>query len=370
MARIRARHLALLPLLVPILPCNGEAAGTKVIFSFDGTDGALPTSTLLYDKAGLYGTAAGVLYKVTPKGAETELVKSGIVSFSPLIKLSGALYGTNSAGYGSVFKSTLSGTVTTLHSFTFNGRDGIDPCCGLLDVGGTLYGTTTKGGTNGTGTVFSVTTGGTEAVLYSFGTNGSNDGVNPVANLVDIGGMFYGTTGQGGANNTGTIFSMTPAGAETQLYAFKSSGDGVLPNFIMTINGIIYGTTLTGGKYGAGTVFSFNPSTKTEALVYSFKGAPSDGYAPNGFMAYSNGTFYGTTQQGGTAASCNNAGDACGTVWSVTTAGKEKLLHSFTSASTDGGFPEAGLIMVKGKLYGATVYGGTANVGTVFSVTP
>jgi uncharacterized repeat protein (TIGR03803 family) len=99
-----------------------------------------------------------------------------------------------------------------LHSFG-NGTDGSKPSAGLIDVQGTLYGTTRSGGgspscTSGCGTVFSVTTGGTENVLHSFGDG--TDGAQPFAGLVDVKGTLYGTTAQGGTYGYGTVFALTP----------------------------------------------------------------------------------------------------------------------------------------------------------------
>ena len=77
------------------------------------------------------------------------------------------------------------------------------------------------------------------------------------------------------------------------------------------------------------------------------------------------GTLYGTTRDGG-GSSCGSNG--CGTVFSVTTGGKEQVLYAFTSF--DGAWPVAGLINVDGTLYGTTLGGGEIGNGTVFALTP
>ena len=68
----------------------------------------------------------------------------------------GNFYGTTAAGghaYGTVFKITASGTLTTLHSFYWN--DGSDPQAGLVQArDGNFYGTTFEGGAYAVGTVF------------------------------------------------------------------------------------------------------------------------------------------------------------------------------------------------------------------------
>ncbi len=117
------------------------------------------------------------------------------------------------SGYGTVFEVTPDGTETVLHSFT-GGTDGSYPAAGLLrDAKGNLYGTTTGGGSDGYGTVFRVTMTGTETVLHSF--TGS-DGYYPIAGLVkDANGNLYGTTEFGGSHGSGTVFKVTRTGTET-----------------------------------------------------------------------------------------------------------------------------------------------------------
>src|SRR5580704_3581575 len=111
-----------------------------------------------------------------------------------------------------------------LYSFG-GGSDGANPVSALIDVGGTLYGTTAAGGSYACpyqldsiyspscGTVFSITRGGTENVLHVFGGY-PNDGANPYAALIDVKGTLYGTTGYGGGYDCpyyscGTLFSIT-----------------------------------------------------------------------------------------------------------------------------------------------------------------
>ena len=102
-----------------------------------------------------------------------------------------------------------------------------------------------------------------------------------------------------------------------------------------------------------------------ETVLYSFKGRP-DGANPHGALLNVNGTLYGTTLGGG--AHCLKHG-GCGTVFSITTSGAETVLHSF-GGSGGGRNPEAGLIDVKGTLYGTTLEGGASDDGTVFSLAP
>ena len=103
----------------------------------------------------------------------------------------------------------------------------------------------------------------TESVVYSFQNNGT-DGTIPQASLINVGGTLYGTTWGGGANGGGTVFKVKPTtGAETVVYSFCSQAsctDGRYPDAgLINVNGTLYGTTQNGGAYGNGTVFAVNP---------------------------------------------------------------------------------------------------------------
>jgi uncharacterized repeat protein (TIGR03803 family) len=157
-----------------------------------------------------------------------------------------------------VFKVTPAGVETVIYSFR-GGNDGANPYAGLINVGGTLYGTSEFGGAYSLGTVFKVTPRGAEKVLHSFG-RGTTDAAVPEAGLIDVGGTLYGTTYQGGAYNRGTVFKMTPAGGVTILHSFGRGKDGSHPEAgLINVGGALYGTTSAGGAYGGGTVFKVTP---------------------------------------------------------------------------------------------------------------
>lgn len=241
-----------------------------------------------------------------------------------------------------------------IHSFGAAG-DGYSPQAALLDVNGTFYGTTAEGpDPSGCGTVFKITPSGHETVLHSFdGTDGCHPGFG--ASLINVNGMFYGTTCDGGALDDGTVFKVTPSGNLTVVYKFGAGNDGYCPNGALTnVNGVLYGTTFGGGAHADGTVFSVTTMGQ-ETVRYSFKGRP-DGNGPYADLINFNGTLlYGTTSGGGTG--CPSLGVGCGTVFSVTTSGSERVLHSF-SGPPDGNDPEAGLTSVNGTIYGTTAGGG------------
>ncbi len=360
--------------------------GVLYSFGYDAShDGEYPYAGLLDVNDTLYGTTysggikgGGTVFKVTPSGAETVLksFKSGPNGYNPdasLVDYNGTLYGTTWSGgktrkptqdgFGTVFSITTSGRETVLHSFQGPKRDGEGPYAGLLNVNGVFYGTTVYGGATDGGAVYKITPSGTKTVLHSF--NSSTDGINPYASLIDVKGTLYGTTYYGGSplgGSNGTVFSITQSGDEKELYAFSGSGDGRFPiSGLVNVNGTLYGTTTSGGANGDGTVFSITTSGK-EAVIYSFKGGSGDGETPDAGLVDVKGTLYGTTTAGGAG------GD--GTIFSITASGTETVLHSFGTGSGDGAWPNAGLINVKGRLYGTTVYGGATNAGTVFWLSP
>jgi len=184
--------------------------------------------------------------------------------------VAGTLYGTTSSGggtvsctggCGTVFKITTAGIETVLHSFGHD-SDGVFPYAGLINVKGSLYGTTAIGGASGPGTVFKITTAGVETVLYSFKVG--SDGANPYAGLIDVAGTLYGTTVHGGTGSCtagcGTVFKITTKGMETVLHSFKDGRDGANPYAgLIDVAGTLYGNTSVGGASGNGTVFKVAP---------------------------------------------------------------------------------------------------------------
>jgi uncharacterized repeat protein (TIGR03803 family) len=135
--------------------------------------------------------------------------------------------------------------------------------------------------------------------VYSFA--GGSDGSGPQAALINVGGTLYGTTDGYPSNGTpGTIFSIDPAtGVETALFDFTLSGvDGQQGRGLVAVGGLIYGTTLSGGAAGQGTVFAFRPSNRRFTTLYNFTGL-ADGGIPAGGLTDVAGRLYGITSQGG-----------------------------------------------------------------------
>jgi uncharacterized repeat protein (TIGR03803 family) len=367
------------------------------LLSFDEANGARPTAGLVQATNGdLYGTTDGFLakregtvFKITPSGTLTTVYnfcsQSGCMAGKSIWGLvqatNGDFYGTTFEGgakgdYGTVFKITPSGTLTTLYSFCSLGypcADGENPLAGLIQAAnGDFYGTTGYGGANAgqycCGTIFKITPSGTLTTLYSFcSQSGCADGDVPGAALVQAINLdFYGTTSAGGANNGGTVFKITPSGMLTTLYTFCSQDppycmDGASPSaaMVQATDGDLYGTTHYGGANGYGTVFKITP-TGTLTTLHSFDF--TDGEYPAGLVQATDGALYGTTYEGGAN------GD--GTVFRITPSGTLTSLYSFCSQSgcTDGYSPNGLVQATNGDFYGTTFYGGTYGCGTVFSL--
>lgn len=214
---------------------------------------------------------------------------------------------------GIVFKLPSGGGENVLYSFCSlaDCHDGARPEAGLImDASGNFYGTTFYGGSNQAGTVFELAAGGEERVLYSFCTAANpncTDGAYPKAGLVrEASGNLYGTTLYGGINGKGTVFEVTAGGEERVLYSFCSvaaCADGEYPQsaLIIDASGNLYGTTQSGGANADGTVFVVAP-TGQETVLHSFCSATkcSDGKSPlAGLLMDESGSLYGTTSAGG-----------------------------------------------------------------------
>ena len=328
----------------------------------------------------------------------------------------------SSSGSSSSSSGSSSGAVSLVYSFKGGTADGQEPHGKLMQTSnGTLYGLTYQGGTYGLGTMFSVTTAGTETVLRSFtnadGTNphcgviqGSDsnlygvtfgDGANPAiyggtvfsfnpsslafsviysfvggnADGADSHGCvmqasdgnLYLMTNQGGPNNLGAIVRVSPTGTETVLHLFAGgTADGSLPfgNLVQASDGNLYGMTEAGGAGGNGVIFSLNPATSAYNVRYSFGAGSNDVVQPFGAMVQaSNGLLYGMAAYGGA--------NSVGGIFSFDpTSSAEAVVYSFASGS-DGAVPQGSLIVASdGNLYGMTTAGGAANVGTVFRFSP
>jgi uncharacterized repeat protein (TIGR03803 family) len=216
----------------------------------------------------------------------------------------GTTFGGGTSGFGTVFRMTAAGALATLVNFADDPvavAAGGYPFAGLIQGSdGNFYGTTASGGTNGDGTVFKVTPSGVPTTLVNFSGNGSiGAGGSPYAGLVQgTDGNFYGTTVYGGTNGDGTVFKLTPSGALTTLVTFTGTSGSLGANpqagLIQGSDGNFYGTTSEGGANNLGTVFQMTPSGAL-TTIYDFSSDPFDNNPAASLTAGSDGNLYGTT---------------------------------------------------------------------------
>jgi uncharacterized repeat protein (TIGR03803 family) len=400
-------HMAIVFLVLAGQLGSANAQTLTTLYNFTGgTNGSLPSlargqvsTSTFYGSTEFGGTSAnctkgcGTIFKLTSAGTLTMLYSfSGTDGNNPDLALQatdGDFYGATGqggtdmscsygVGCGTIFKITSAGTLTTLYDFS--GADGSLPALSFEGSDSVFYGETIQGGayTNslyypfGCGTIFSITSGGALTTLHNFdGTDGSA----PVLTIQASDGDFYGSTVEGGTDNSayypigyGTVFKITSAGTLTTLYNF-SGADGSGPSLtIQASDGDFYGATGYGGPSanctnGCGTIFKIT-SAGTLTTLYNFSG--TDGSVPSLSFQASDGDFYGMTLFGGTSANCP---DGCGTIFKITSAGTLTTLHDFSGA--DGSSPVFAFQGSDGDIYGTTKEGGTSanctyGCGTVF----
>ncbi len=359
-----------------------DAAGFQLLYSFDKSNGGgiNPFTNLSIVGGALYGTTSygggssacpsgcGTVFSMTTGGAEKGVYNfgsyagDGMYPTQQLAEIGGTFYGTTEEGgssaacthgCGTVFSLTPAGKEQVLYSFGSYKGDALAPRAGLIDVDGTLYGTTSAGGAQNAGTLFKIATSGQEQVIYSFGSY-KHDGLFPAAELTEVGDKLYGTTLKGGIYRGGTAFRAELSGKELTLHSFGAGADGKFPRSrLLFAQQAFYGTTIEGGKHNGGTVFVLS-SNGIEGVLYQFGKNSKDGKNPEAGLTAKSGTFvtlYGTTANGGQ--------DGKGTIFSVNTVGAESVLHNFNG--NDGSQPYSHLNLYKALLYGTTAYGGAGS---------
>ncbi len=274
--------------------------------------------------------------------------------------LYGATYYGGANNSGTLFKITTSGTLTTLYSFCSlaNCADGSEPEGQLAeDSAGNIYGTAVEGGASNFGTVFKFSTKGVLSTLHSFS---GADGEYPQGGLVAANGAFYGVAEDGGADGYGTVFKITTAGKETTVHSFTGSEGEYPKGWMVEADGNFYGAA-AGGAQGYGMIFKMT-AAGTVTTFYSFCSLAdcADGTEPTaGLMEATDGNLYGVTYGGGA--------NENGTAYELTLKGVLTTLYSFDD--TGGGGPQGGLVQdTNGDFYGITLYGGSSNDGVVFSI--
>jgi uncharacterized repeat protein (TIGR03803 family) len=406
--RISMEHFSKWRMLWVVVPftlavvMSARAQNITILSGF-GTGNGINPSLVQGTDGNFYGTVpsgGGGIAIVTPEGAENVMWFSGEPGPSDpaaglVLGTDGNFYGTTFGGgahnyRGAVFTMNPSFTVTTLYSFCArtNCLDGAGPTTALVEgIDGNFYGTTTYGGSGpctdnlgGCGTVFKITRDGELRTLHRF--NGLQDGAHPRAGLIQASdGNFYGTTSSGGANDTGTIFSMTAAGELTTLVTFcslePSSGSGCAKGafplqLVQSVDGNFYGIAQQGGRLGGGcavwsgcgTVYKMTASGKLTTLHMFDK---VEGFQPNALVQGTDGNFYGVTRSGG-------GGNNGGTLFRITPRGELTTLYSFCARypisdpphCPDGVEPQGLFQATDGEFYGTTALNGTFASGSFF----
>jgi uncharacterized repeat protein (TIGR03803 family) len=210
------------------------------------------------------GWLESVLYRFSGEGNDGANPFAGVI-----LDDAGNLYGTTKFGgqgaNGTIFRLSPNGSGWSegiLYAFQ-GGDDGYWPLSGvLLDSSGSLIGSTTSGGANSGGTAFLLTTSGTMSVLHGFA--GQPQG-GPYGSLTrDAAGTLYGMTYDDGAYGNGSVFKLTSSSngwVYTDVYDFTGGTDGRCPYGGVTIDadGNLYGTAEEGGANDSGVVWRITP---------------------------------------------------------------------------------------------------------------
>lgn len=284
-----------------------------------------------------------------------------------LILSGSVLYGTTQNGgaydYGTIFSINTDGTgYKDLWDFDDTGTNGAQPYGSLILSGGVLYGMTLVGGINGVGNIFSINTNGTGYKdIYNFNNTPGTNPFKPVGTLILSGGVFYGMTNSGGANENGAVFSVNMNGTGfTDLLDFgglTATGQDPNGNSLILSGNVLYGMTPDGGPiYGDGTVFSMHTDGSGYKELLDFDG--TNGANPDGYLTLCGNKLYGMTDYGGLYDS--------GCMFSIdTNGGGYSDMIDFRGAK--GAFPEASFILSGNLLYGMASGGGDG-YGTIFSI--
>lgn len=295
-------------------------------------------------------------------------LNGNVANGSLIMAANGKIYGTTREGgtqrRGVLFSiDPLSSEQKVLHNFVTNNSAPYTPDTKLFQApDGKLYGVTGRGGNSDYGTIFSFdTVTNTLTRLYSF--SGSTNGAYPKGNLLmDSSGMLFGTTNGGGSNNRGIFYRFNPSGNNfSKLADFIDTAGGHNPNgqLIWDATGNIMGMCMQGGTYGQGTVFRFNLKDTTLVNLVNLLDTLSGGIPKGGMLKATNGLYYGMTEYGGT--------HNMGVIFSYNDSSKTAKIQFHFKDTATGVFPQGNLIQsVNGWLYGMTNRGGSGNLGAAF----
>ena len=343
---------------------GSNTLGSSVLTNFTGND---PNGDLVVSENVLYGTTQGY-----PEDSGTVFaIGTDGTGFTNIYTFSTA--GSPGGGIvvgGGGFGPGLGGG---------KNADGAYPRAGLILAGSTLYGTTSGGGNNGSGTVFKINLDGTGftslmsfdpvAIFPESSFSGPNStGAQPGTRLVQVGANLYGTTSKGGAHGYGTVFVINTNGSGfADLYDFTSG----TANALTWSGSLLYGTLFGGGLGSAGSLFSLSLDGTAFTALTNFDAG--NGLAPAGALVLASNTLFGVTysdtfHSSGTVFAVNTNGTGLDTLYRFSaTVQTSPFLPYYTNS--DGSGP-SGLVLSGSELYGAAASGGMAGAGTIFSIDP
>lgn len=345
-----------------------------VLRTLSGTDGAYPYAAPVVYNGVAYGTAGMMIYRMSVDGSNYRILHTftggadGGGTTTGLTRSGTMLYGVTFNGgasnLGVVFRIKIDGSgFAVLHYF--GGADGSTPsgklCVSVVNTVQYLYGTTFGGGASDTGVIYRLAADGSGyAVVYNFGTG---RGKNPYGGVIHISGYLYGTTSDETGDGFGIIYRIRDTGVGFTVLHYLALLDGTRPlmGSLVSDGTFLYGTCLYGGAGGYGTIFKISKwKCNSFMVIHDFDLA--EGAYPYNELTLSGLTLYGTAHEGG----AHN----CGTIFRLATNGSDFVTLHYMDPATDGVLPACGLYLASGILYGANVFGGAHDVGTLFKVTP
>jgi uncharacterized repeat protein (TIGR03803 family) len=318
--------------------------------------------------------------KVKTDGTDPKIVhwfysepNDGISPVGGMVELAdGTIYGTTVGGgeaqSGVIYRLRDDGSgFGVIHSFGSIAGDAVSPAAGLVDgLDGRIYGSSARGGTEGSGAIFSLKYDGSDyRVVRSFGDQ-TEGNMGPSELSLGTGGMLYGTFEGDDAQLFGSVFRVGRDGsAFNVLHSFSSPEEGRYPRSGLwsDLSGTLYGTCFSGGPAQTGTLFSVGSDGKDFEVKYSFSGGDPQGEQPRGQIVLSSeGTLFGTTTLGGVASS--------GVIYSIREDGSDySVIHEFGTRPGEEIYPAGGLLLGKdGFLYGTTEFGGARGSGSIFRI--
>ena len=389
--------------VLALIPQFSHAQGVpgvvfKSLYAFQGgpSDAGSSRGGLTVGADGnLYGTGIdggpnnyGAVFVSTPSGAESVLHfmngmsdgsdshRAGLVldSDGNFLGLNGTGGdATNTGGNGTLFQVTPDGNFSVISAFTDGGGQGLGTL--IPNSSGSYYGLL-----GGYSTIEEVTESGALTPIYTFTTAQGGGPNNPL--VIGPDGNLYGTTYNGGKNNTGTIFQVTPSGSYKLLYSFTQAydnnpnhksyfinmdGQNPMTGLVVGPDGQLYGSTPNGGVNDEGTLFKITTAGKFTLLYANGNSNGDSGAYAEPMILGSDGNLYGT----GTVDTSNSGG----TVFQLTSSGVCTILHTFQPiaasspyVNVDGAVPESPLVESSGILYGVTSLAGPYTEGTLFSL--